>query len=56
MHHLRGRVGTIFVVHGEPEQSRGLQAALQADGHEDVRVPELHSTVQLECGSSVGTA
>ena len=42
-----GTVRTVFVVHGEPKQSRGLSSALLADGHEDVRVPELGSTVEL---------
>ena len=45
--HLKGRVKTIFLVHGEPRQSRALKEALEAAGHVDVRCARYGATDRL---------
>ncbi|MCA9321639.1 MAG: MBL fold metallo-hydrolase [Planctomycetes bacterium] len=45
--HLKGKVRTILLIHGEREQSEPLREALLAEGHPDVRIAELDQTVEL---------
>ncbi len=44
---LKPRVKSVFLVHGEPESSAALQAALEAEGLRGVHAPELHETVEV---------
>jgi metallo-beta-lactamase family protein len=44
---LQPRVRNVFLVHGEPESSAALKAALEAEGLPRVHAPALHETVEV---------
>ncbi|MEZ6195108.1 MAG: MBL fold metallo-hydrolase [Planctomycetota bacterium] len=45
--HLKGKTRTVFLVHGERAQSEPLRELLRAEGHDDVRIAELDTSVEL---------
>ncbi len=44
---LKGRVGKIFLVHGEPEPQRNLKARLEANNFEEVYAPQRGDTFEF---------